>query len=139
MKNKTTQGLSNETLLLFPKHDSLKYRRLKSNVNSHMSIQYLNQPESLFWSFSDLLGGKWCLQRKYMCRQHETLYCRKFHKPLSNSCHRSGKGHVWQLNDIRGIWTAWKRLWHVLEDLLVYHINILHQIISILLFWKDYQ
>ena len=77
MKNKTTQGLGN--------------KRLKSNVNSHMSIQCVNQSESLS-------GGKWCLQRKYMCRQHETLDCRKLHKQLSNSCHRSGEGHVWQLN-----------------------------------------
>jgi hypothetical protein len=88
MKNKTTQGLSNKNVLSFPKHDSLKYWRLKSNVNSHMSIQYVNQSESLSWSFSDLSGGKWCLQRKYMCRQHETLDCRKLHKQLSNSWHR---------------------------------------------------
>ena len=46
MKNKTTQGLGNKSLLSFPKHDSFKYRRLKSNVNSHMSI-HVNQPESL--------------------------------------------------------------------------------------------
>ena len=44
MKNKTTQGLVNKNVLSFPKHDSLKCRRrLKSNVNSHMSIQYVNQ------------------------------------------------------------------------------------------------
>ena len=79
MKNKTTQGLGNKNLLSFPKHDSLKYWRLKSNVNSHMSIQYINQSESLSWSFSDLSGGKWCLQRKYMCRQHETLDCTKLY------------------------------------------------------------
>ena len=30
----------------------------------------------------------------YTCRQHETLDYRKLHKQLSNSCHRSGKGHV---------------------------------------------
>ena len=47
MKNKTTQGLGDKNLLSFPKHDSLKYRRLKSNVDSHMSIQYVNQSESL--------------------------------------------------------------------------------------------
>jgi hypothetical protein len=89
MKNKTTQGLGNENVLSFPKHDSLKYWRLKSNVNSHMSIQYVNHWESR--SFPDLVGDKWCLQRKYMCRQHETLDYRNFHKPLSNSCYRSGK------------------------------------------------
>ena len=95
MKNNlTTQGLGNKNLLSFLKQDSPKYWRLKSNVNSHMSIQYVNQSESLSRSFSDLLGDKWRLQRKYMCRQHETLDCRKFHKPLSNSCHRSGIGHV---------------------------------------------
>jgi hypothetical protein len=100
MKNKTTQGLGNKKLLSFPKHDSLKYWRpkLKSNVNSHMSIQCVNQSESLSWSFSNFSGGKWCLQRKYMCRQHETLDCRKLHKQLSNSCHKNGKVHVWHLN-----------------------------------------
>jgi hypothetical protein len=41
MINKTTQGLGNKNLLSFSKHDSLKYWRLKSNVNSHMSIQYI--------------------------------------------------------------------------------------------------
>jgi hypothetical protein len=79
----------------------------KSNVNSHMSIQYVNQSVSLSWSFPDLLGDKWyCLQRKYMCRQHKTLDCRKLHNPLSNSCHRSGKWHVWQRNGIR-LWSFW--------------------------------
>jgi hypothetical protein len=34
--------LGNENLLSFPKHDSLKYWRLKSNVSSHMSIKYVN-------------------------------------------------------------------------------------------------
>jgi hypothetical protein len=48
MKNKTTQGLGNKTLLSFSKHDSLKYWRLKSNVNSHMSTQCVNQSESLY-------------------------------------------------------------------------------------------
>jgi hypothetical protein len=51
MKNKTTQGLGKKYLLSFPKHDSLKYWRRnvnqKSNVNSHMSIQYVNQSELL--------------------------------------------------------------------------------------------
>ena len=45
MKNKTTQGLGNKNVLSFPKHDSLKYWRLKSNVNNHISIQYVNQSE----------------------------------------------------------------------------------------------
>jgi acetone carboxylase gamma subunit len=73
MKSKTTQGLGNKNVLSFPKHDSLKYWRLKSNVNSRMSIQYVNQAESLSWSFSDLSGGKWCLQRKYICADNMTL------------------------------------------------------------------
>ena len=42
MKNETTEGLDNRNLLSFPKHDSLK-----SNVNSHMSLQYVNQSEPL--------------------------------------------------------------------------------------------
>ena len=41
MKNKTTRRLGNEILLSFPKHDSLKYLRQISNVNSHVSIQYI--------------------------------------------------------------------------------------------------
>ena len=41
MKNKTAQGLGNKNLLSVPKHDSLKYWRLKSNlVHNHMSIQF---------------------------------------------------------------------------------------------------
>jgi hypothetical protein len=32
----------NKNVLSFPKQDSLKYWRLKSNVNSHMSIQHVN-------------------------------------------------------------------------------------------------
>jgi hypothetical protein len=32
---------------------------------------------------SDLSGGKWCPQIKYMCRQHETLDCRRLHKHLT--------------------------------------------------------
>ena len=50
MKNKATQGLGNTNLLSFdsfPKLDSLKYWRLRSKVNSRMSIQYMNQSESL--------------------------------------------------------------------------------------------
>ena len=42
MKNKTTQGLGNKNVLSFPKHDSLRCWRLKRNVNSHISIQYVN-------------------------------------------------------------------------------------------------
>jgi hypothetical protein len=82
MKNKTTQRLGNTNLSSFPKHDSLKYWRL--NVNSHISLNTICK------SIRDLSGGKWCFQRKYTCRQHETLDCRKLHKQLSNSCHRSG-------------------------------------------------
>jgi hypothetical protein len=45
---KKTQGLGNKNLLSFPKHDSLKYWRLKTNVNSHMSMTIgINQSESL--------------------------------------------------------------------------------------------
>ena len=47
MENKTTQGLGKKNVLPFPQHDSFKYWRLKSNVNSHMPIQYINQSESL--------------------------------------------------------------------------------------------
>jgi hypothetical protein len=51
MKNKATQGLGNNNLLSFLKPDSLKYWRLKSNVNSRMLIQYnVNQSESLSWT-----------------------------------------------------------------------------------------
>jgi hypothetical protein len=57
MKNTTIEGLGDKNLLSFPKQDSLKYWRLKSNVNSHMSIRYVNQSESLSWSFSDMSGA----------------------------------------------------------------------------------
>jgi hypothetical protein len=67
-KTKQPKGWVIKNLLSFPKHDSLKYWRLKSNANSHMLIQYVNQSEPPSWSFFDLSGGKWCLQRKYMCR-----------------------------------------------------------------------
>jgi hypothetical protein len=64
MKNET-QGLGNKNLLSFPKHDSLKYwKLLKSNDNSRMSIQYVNQSESLSWSFSDLSGDKMVSPKK---------------------------------------------------------------------------
>ena len=37
-----------------------------------------------------------------MCRQHETLDCRKLRKQLSNSCHRNGKGViVFTLHEIK--------------------------------------
>jgi hypothetical protein len=42
MKNKTSQGFGNKNLLSFPKHDSLKYWRLKSNVNSSSVICQYN-------------------------------------------------------------------------------------------------
>ena len=51
MKNKTIEGLGNKNLLPFPKHHSFKYWRLKSNVNSHISIQCVSQSESLSWTF----------------------------------------------------------------------------------------
>jgi hypothetical protein len=67
----------------------------KHSVNSHMSIymQYVNQSESLSWSFSDLSAWNWNWQH-WNWKQHETLKCRKLHKQLSNSCYRSGKGHM---------------------------------------------
>jgi hypothetical protein len=85
MKNKTTQGLGNKNLLSFPKHDSLKYRRLKSNVNSHMSIQYVNQSVIRV----TILITVFRFVRRQMVSPKKV-----FHNPLSNSCHRSGKGHV---------------------------------------------
>jgi hypothetical protein len=71
-QNKTTQGLGNKNLLSFPKHDSLKYWRLKSNVTNHMSIQYVNQSEPLSWSFSRFVRRQMVSPKKYICRQHET-------------------------------------------------------------------
>ena len=46
----------------------------------------INQSESLSWTFSDLSWGKWYLQRKYMCRQHETL--------TAENCTNSYQTHV---------------------------------------------
>jgi hypothetical protein len=76
MKDKTTQRLCNKKLLSFPKYESIKYWRRRSNVNNNISMQYVNQSELLSWLFSDLSRGKWYLQRKYMSAQHETLHCR---------------------------------------------------------------
>jgi hypothetical protein len=90
-------------------HSNIEASKKKCQ-QSYVNTKYVNQSESLSWSFSDLSGSKWCLQRKYMCRQHETLDCRKFHKQLSNSCHRSSKGHVWQLNTVsfcKGFGQGW--------------------------------
>jgi hypothetical protein len=90
-ENKTTQGLGYTFIVISKAWLTQINGNVNGNVNSHMSTLYINKSESLSWSFSNLSGGKWCLQRKYMCRQHETLDCRKLHKLLSNSCHRSGK------------------------------------------------
>jgi hypothetical protein len=68
MKNKTTQGLGNANLFSFPKHDSLKYLRLKSNVNSHMSIQYyVNQSASHYLGHFPISREEnaWCLPTSY--------------------------------------------------------------------------
>jgi hypothetical protein len=61
MKNKTTQGLGNENVLSFPKHDSLKHWKLKSNISStwYVNTIYVNKSESLSSSFSHLSGDKW--------------------------------------------------------------------------------
>jgi hypothetical protein len=48
-------------------------RRLKSNVNSHMSIQYVNQSESLSWSFSDLSAGNG-VSKESTCADNMKLY-----------------------------------------------------------------
>jgi hypothetical protein len=106
MKNKITQtnGLGNKNLLSFWWFTQILKAK---NVSSHMSIQYVNQSINQSESLSIL--DNFPIYREangvskesiYMCRQHETLDCRKLHKQLSNSCHRSGKGHVWQLNGI---------------------------------------
>jgi hypothetical protein len=68
MKNKTTQGLGNKRLLSFQKRDSLKYWRLKSDVNSHMSIQYTSHYLDHF-----RFVRRQIMSQKYICRQHETL------------------------------------------------------------------
>ena len=53
--------------------------------DNHMSIQYANQSESLSWYIT----------------LHERI-------AQSNSCHKSSKGHVWQLNGIllQSVWTG---------------------------------
>ena len=87
-------------------HFQTKTKILKTKRQCQQS--YVNT----IWSW----GGKWCLQRKYYkCWQHKTLHCIKLHKQLPNSCHRRGKGHVWQplsytilLEDLLGI-RKWSR------------------------------
>jgi hypothetical protein len=56
MKNKITQGLGNENVLSFPKHDSLILETEKQCQQSYVN--------TICESFSDLSGDKWCLQRK---------------------------------------------------------------------------
>ena len=65
-KTKQLKGLGNKNSLPFPKTDSLKYWRLKSN---YMSIQYVNQLESLSWSFSNLP-----LKKVHACADNMKLY-----------------------------------------------------------------
>ena len=64
MKNKTTQGLGNKKLLSFPKHDRLKYWRLKSNVKSRMSKQYVNQSESRILIIFQFVGRQMVSPKK---------------------------------------------------------------------------
>jgi hypothetical protein len=66
MKNKITQRLDNKKLLSFPK---TKKRCQQSYVNT-----ICKSIRVTILIFSDLSGGKWCPQTKYMYRKHETLY-----------------------------------------------------------------
>jgi hypothetical protein len=95
-KKKKTQGLGNKNLSSFPKYDSLKYWRLKNNVNRLTSIQHVNQSESLSLSFS--------VRRQVVSPKkvhvHPTWNFRLQKIAQADSCHRSGKGYVWQLNGI---------------------------------------
>jgi hypothetical protein len=81
-------------------HSIIEYWKAMSTViYSYVNTVYVNQSESLSWSFSDLSGGKYGVSKESTCADN-MLDCRKFHKQLSNSCHRSCKGYVWQLNGI---------------------------------------
>jgi hypothetical protein len=72
MKNKTIEGMDNKNYCHSHSmtHSNVeKYNNTKKQYQqSYVNIQYVNQSESLPWSFSGLSGGKWCLQRNYMCR-----------------------------------------------------------------------
>jgi hypothetical protein len=80
-----TKQLKGWVIKIYCHFQSMAHSILKTKKQCQQS-QYVNQSESFSSSFSDLSGSKCCLQRKYMCRQHETLDCRKLHKQLSNSC-----------------------------------------------------
>jgi hypothetical protein len=76
MKNKTTEGLGNKNLMSFPEHDSLKYWRLKINVNVAQS--YVN-------TICESIRVTILIIFRFVGRQRY---------PLLNSCHRSGNGHM---------------------------------------------
>jgi hypothetical protein len=90
MKNKTTQALRIKNLLSSSKHDSLKYcGRLKSNVNSHMSIQYVSQSE-----FTAILIMRQMVSPKKVHVQTTRNFRLQKIAQAFIICHRSGKGHV---------------------------------------------
>jgi hypothetical protein len=100
-ENKTTRGLCNIMLLLiFPKHDSLKYWRLNP-IDSYRYV--LKSIRFIILTFSDLSGGKWTgVSKESTCADNImfTLYTAEVHKQLSNSCHRGDIGYTRQLNGI---------------------------------------
>jgi hypothetical protein len=82
MKKKTIQGLGDKNLLSFPKQQS-SICQIWQDVNSHMSIQYVNQSESLYLDHFPICWEANGDSKESTCAN-----------PLSNSCHRSGKVHV---------------------------------------------
>jgi hypothetical protein len=70
-----------------------KYRRLKSNGNSHMLTQYVNQSESLYLDHFPTCQDGNCVSKESTCADNMKLYQTHL-KQISNACHRSGKGHA---------------------------------------------
>jgi hypothetical protein len=66
-----------------------------------MSIQYVNQLESLSWSFSDCQEANG-VSKESTCADNMKFRLQKIAQAVIkqelNFCHRSGKGNVWQLN-----------------------------------------
>jgi hypothetical protein len=98
MKNKTIQGLGNKKIIVISKHDSLKYWRPKSNINSRMSIKYMLINHSHYLDYLDnfrFVGRQMVSPKKvHMQTRLNFIDYRKFHNPLSNSCQRCGKRHA---------------------------------------------
>jgi hypothetical protein len=79
VKGWITQGLPGWPIKIYC-HS--KFSLAQSNIENyktHCQQSYVNTICKSITILINFSGGKWCLQRKYMCRQHETLDCTKLY------------------------------------------------------------